>query len=90
MKAYSAIHPEISIENPLFISARYGEDSPGFYVIEPDLIREYAASWSDFGAVVEVIPPAEALAMIDRGAWFGIKEATAGGVAAWGHAVVQP
>ena len=90
MKAYSANRPEISIENPLFVSVRYGEDTPGFYVIEPDLIREYGAAWSDNNAVAELIEPGDALAMIERGAWFGIKEATIAGVcSAWGHARIE-
>lgn len=89
MKVYSFHHPEICIENPMFVSVRWGDDTPSYHVIEPDLVREYGMAWGEQGAEAEIISMDEARAMIARGVWFGIKEATASGCSAWGSIRIQ-
>jgi hypothetical protein len=94
MIAFESLNPTNWIEEPAFLAVRYGDDTPSLYAVPCDWIGRYLAAYASldsvFECVAEQISAEEAAARFEAGAWIGIKLASAGGVAAWGRAIICP
>lgn len=88
-RAFETLNAYNEIRNPVFIAARFGDDTPDRYVVPAEQADAYLASFNALeGCHAEPIAAEAAFALAEKGYWFGIKVASAGGVAAWARAAL--
>ena len=90
IRAYEISRPENAIEDASVITARYGDDTPGYYAVSKSELSAYLSAF-EATRDCSAYPVSEgmAMALYRTGVWIGIKVAATNGIAAWGRASIE-
>lgn len=90
IRAYEISRPENAIEDASVITARYGDDTPGYYAVSKSELSAYISAFeTTFDCEVYPVSDGVAMALCRNGVWIGINVAATNGIVVWGRASIE-